>query len=93
MLCVFALVHFLGNSSVCLNMFKFIEFAVCCTGVNVYWNFLADTCRQCEGCQDDSVNCSSFRKDKMKLNICSIHVRARVRMRIVQLSCACRWTS
>ena len=32
---------------------------------------------------------SCFRKDTMKLKACSIHVRAQVRMSIVQLSCVC----
>ena len=32
-----------------------------------------------ECCQDDSVNCSCFRKDKLNLKACSIHVPARVR--------------
>ena len=51
------------------------------------------TLSQSECCQDDSVNCSCFRKDKMKLKACSIHVRERVRMSIVQLSCICLWTT
>ena len=46
-----------------------------------------------ECCQDDSVNGPCFRKDNLKLKACSIHVRARVRMSIVQLSCICLWTS
>ena len=49
--------------------------------------------KETECCQDDSVNCSCFRKDKMKLKACSIHVRARVRMSVVQLSCVCLWRS
>ena len=47
----------------------------------------------CECCQDDSVNCSCFRKNKMTLKASSIHVRARVRMSIVQLSCIRLWAS
>ena len=43
--------------------------------------------------QDDSVNCSCFRKRQIELKGCSIHVRARVRMSIVQLSCVCLWIS
>ena len=48
-----------------------------------------DWLRYHECCQDDSVNCSCFRKDKMKLKATSIDVRARVRMSIVQVSCIC----
>ena len=45
-----------------------------------------------ECCQDDSANCSCFRKDKMKLKACSIHVRCahtEVRLCIVQLGEIC----
>ena len=43
------------------------------------------TLSQSECCQDDSVNCSCFRKDKMKLMACSINVRERVRMSTTEL--------
>ena len=52
-----------------------------------------DWLRYHECCRDDSVNCSCSRKEKKKLKAGSIHVRARVRMSIVQLSCVCLWIS
>ena len=50
-------------------------------------------CLRYHECQHDSVNCFCFRADNMKFKACSIHVRARVKMSVVQLSCICLWIS
>ena len=52
-----------------------------------------DWLRYYECCQDDNVNCSRFLKDKMKLTTCSVHVRTRIKMNIVQLNFICLWTN